>query len=219
VNLDLDRRTGVRRTSLIALVLVAALLSACGASSKPASPPGSPDHPLVAEPTRDATTAGRVNEAAATSPQRASKSSSATSEGATAKADQPGYKKLVERQTSKPRSRFTPCNLVTKAQAASIVGSALQDPLEAPQGPTCIYRSTDGKSFVTLAVQTVPFSRLKRQIHKPQPVDVSNRTAYCGKLGQPMLYVPISGGRVLSIAAPCAVAQKFAVTAVRRLVD
>jgi hypothetical protein len=34
-----------------------------------------------------------------------------------------------------------------------------------------------------------------------------------------MLYVPISSGRVLSVAAPRAVAKQFAITAVRRLDD
>jgi hypothetical protein len=201
VNHDDDRRIGVRSLSLIALVLLTALLAACGGESKPKPPPGSPENPLVAQAPKDSATAGRLNEAAPT-----------------AKADaQPGYQKLVERQGSKPRSRFTPCNLVTKAQAGAIVGSPLQDPLEAPQGPTCIYRSRDGKRFVTLAVQSVAFSKLKRQMHKPQQVAVSNKTAFCGVLGQPILYVPLSGSRVLSVTAPCQVARKFAARAVQRL--
>jgi hypothetical protein len=201
VNHDDDRRIGVRSLSLIALVLLTALLAACGGESKPKPPPGSAENPLVAQAPKDSATAGRLNEAAPT-----------------AKADaQPGYQKLVERQGSKPRSRFTPCNLVTKAQAGAIVGSPLQDPLEAPQGPTCIYRSRDGKRFVTLAVQSVAFSKLKRQMHKPQQVAVSNKTAFCGVLGQPILYVPLSGSRVLSVTAPCQVARKFAARAVQRL--
>jgi hypothetical protein len=207
MNPDDDRRIGVRLPCLIALVLMAALLSACGAESKPPAAPGTPDNPLVAQATPDAITAGRANEAASAG-RKAPKA-----------AEQPGYQKLVERQGRKPSSRFTPCNLVTKAQAHAIVGAPIQDPLEAPQGPTCIYRSQDGKSFVTLSVQTLEFSKLKRQIRKPRTVGVSNRTAYCGTYGQPMLYVPISSGRVLSIAAPCAVAKQFAITAVRRLDD
>jgi hypothetical protein len=108
---------------------------------------------------------------------------------------------------------------VTKAQAGAIVGAPLQDPLEAPQGPTCIYRSRDGKRFVTLAVQPVAFSKLKRQMHQRRQVAVSNKTAFCGMLGQPILYVPLSGSRVLSVAAPCQVARKFAARAVQRLND
>ena len=210
---DDKTRIGVRSLSLIALLLMTALLAACGGQSKPAPAPGSPERPLVAQTPQDAVTSGRLNEAAP-----AAKGTAA--EGAKAKADtQPGYQKLVERQGSKPRSRFTPCNLVTKAQAGAIVGAPLQDPLEAPQGPTCIYRSQDGKRFVTLAVQAVPFSKLKHQMHKRQQVAVSNKTAFCGMLGQPILYVPLSGSRVLSVAAPCQVARKFAARAVQRLND
>ncbi|HSS56488.1 MAG TPA: hypothetical protein VLK59_00665 [Solirubrobacteraceae bacterium] len=210
---DDKTRIGVRSLSLIALLLMAALLAACGGQSKPAAVPGSPERPLVAQTPQDALTSGRLNEATP-----AAKGTAA--EGAKPKADaQPGYQKLVERQGSKPRSRFTPCNLVTKAQAGAIVGAPLQDPLEAPQGPTCIYRSKDGKRFVTLAVQSVPFSKLKHRMHKRQQVAVSNKTAFCGMLGQPILYVPLSGSRVLSVAAPCQVARKFAARAVLRLND
>jgi hypothetical protein len=216
VNHDDDRRIGVRSLSLIALLLMTSLLAACGGQSKPTPPPGSPENPLVAQAPQDSVTAGRLNEAAPA----AKGTSSAGAEGTKPKRDaQPGYQKLVERQGSKPRSRFTPCNLVTKAQAGAIVGAPLQDPLEAPQGPTCIYRSRDGKRFVTLAVQPVAFSKLKRQMHQRRQVAVSNKTAFCGMLGQPILYVPLSGSRVLSVAAPCQVARKFAARAVQRLDD
>jgi Protein of unknown function (DUF3558) len=179
---------------LIALVLATALLSACGGGSK-SSPPGSPDNPLVAQ-----TPEGTVNEGAA--PKAAAK---------------PGYQSLVERQGRKPRSRFTPCNLVTKAQAQAIVGLPMGDPLEAPRGPTCVYRTQDGRSLVTLAVQSVEFSQLRRQIHDRRQVDVSNRAAFCGTLGAPVLYVALPKGRVLSVAARCNVGRRFAIAAVRRL--
>jgi len=216
VHRDDNKRRGVRSLGLIALLLMAALLAACGGQSKPKPPPGSPQNPLVAQAPQEAVTQGRLNESAPA----AKGAAGAGAEGAKPKADaKPGYQKLVERQGSKPRSRFTPCNLVTKAQAGAIVGAPQQDPLEAPQGPTCIYRSRDGKRFVTLAVQSVAFSKLKHQMHKRQQVSVSNKTAFCGMLGQPILYVPLSGSRVLSVAAPCQVARKFAARAVPRLND
>jgi hypothetical protein len=129
----------------------------------------------------------------------------------------PGYGSLVQGQTSTPQSRFTPCNLVTEREAAEIVGSAMQQPLEAPQGPTCIYRSRDGDSFITLAVQTVAFGHAKDAVRSPEDVTVGTRKGVCGKVGQPTLYVSLSGGRVLSVGAPCSVAKSFASTALRRL--
>ena len=158
----------MRWCCVIAFVLVAALLSACGGDSKP-SPPGSPDNPLVAQPTPEGSPSGRSNEGSA----------------APKATEEPGYQSLVERQGRKPRSRFTPCNLVTKAQAQAIVGAPIRDPLEAPKGPTCIYRTQDGKSFITVAVQSLDFSELKRNIHKRQQVNVSDRSAFCGDARRP----------------------------------
>lgn len=188
----------MRWLTLIALMTAAALLSACGDASKPAAPPGSPENPLGAE-TGQKSKTGRSNEANAGSSQAL------------------GYRKLVERQSSNPRARFTPCNLVTRGQAKAILGGPVQALLEAPQGPTCIYRSKSGKSFVTVAVQPLDFNRVTKQIRRRQAVDVADRRAYCGLQGQPMLYVQLSRERVLSIAAPCPVARQFATRAVARL--
>jgi hypothetical protein len=191
----------IRLLSLVALTGVAAVLTACGGGSKPAAAPGSPENPLVAQETRlgGAASGSRSNEAGGS--------------GAQVK---PGYETLVKKQSKHPRSSFTPCNLVTASQARAIVGAPMLDPVEAAQGPTCIYRSRDGKSFVTVAVQSLDFKKLKRHIRLRQRIDVSSRTAYCGNYGQPMLYVPLSRGRVLSIGAHCAIAKRFAVKALRQ---
>ena len=180
---------------LVALLLASVLLAACGGGSSKPSPPGSPQNPLVAQTDK----------------------SNAASEASRAPATKPGYQGLVESQASKPRSRFTPCNLVTKAQAQAIVGLPLRDPLEAPRGPTCIYRSRDGKRLITLAVQPLDFAKLKRRLHARQAVSVANRSAFCGTLGAPVLYVELPRRRVLSVAARCEVGKQFATAAVRRL--
>jgi hypothetical protein len=186
----------VRPLCLAALVTVGAAITACGAGH---SAPGSPQRPLVAEQTRlGGAAAGRSNEGAASQPQ-------------------PGYDTLVKKQPRHPRARFTPCNLVTAAQATAIVGAPVQEPIEAPQGPTCIYRTRNGKSFVSVVVQSSDFKKLKPRLRLRQRVDVSNRTAYCGTYGQPMLYLPLSGGRVLSVAAHCSIAKQFAIRALRQL--
>jgi hypothetical protein len=189
-----------RLLGLLALVSAGITLTACGGSSKPAPAPGSPDKPLVAEQNRLGS----------------STANSTPNEGATPA--KPGYESLVRKQSHHPRSRFTPCNLVTAAQARAIIGAPMLDPIEAPQGPTCIYRSRDGKSFVTLGVQSLDFQKkVKPRLKLSHRIAVASRTAYCGTYGQPMLYLPLSGGRVLSIAAHCAVAKQFAAKAVRQL--
>jgi hypothetical protein len=188
----------MRLLCLLALSSTGIAVTACGGSSTPA--PGSPQRPLVAKQTQlgAAAETGRSNEGSA-SPAK------------------PSYDALVKKQPNHPRSRFTPCNLVTPAQARAIVRAPILDPVEAPQGPTCIYRTRNGKSFVSVAVQAVDFDRLKPRLHLRQRIAVTGRTAYCGTYGQPMLYVPLSGGRVLSVAAHCAIAKKFASAAVRQL--
>jgi hypothetical protein len=200
-------------TSALLITLAATLLAACGGDDSAKAPPGSPENPLVAQPGPEAAS-GRSNEAAGDK-------GAATADGATAdgaKKTKPGYEGLVNNQKkSRPRSRFTPCNLVSKAEAGAIFGSATQDPREAAQGPTCIYRTESGKGFVTVAVQSVSFEDLRGALGQPRQVQVSNRTAYCGQYGQAVLYVPLTRGRVLSIAGPCPVATQFAAKAVPRL--
>ena len=188
----------LRRFPLLAALGATALLAACGGSEPPA-PAGSEANPIKAE-TSEAV-ADRSNEAAV----------------AAGSAEQPGYQELVERQVENPRTRFTPCNLVTRAQAASILGAAVQEPLEAKQGPTCLYRTKDGDDFVSVAVQSARFRELRSMLSQSLRVDAGGRTAYCGHAGQDMLYVRLSARRVLSIAGSCDVATKFAAKAVREL--
>jgi hypothetical protein len=186
---------------LVALVLAAAisLLAGCGGDSEGAQAPGSPENPLRAQ-TQERTEAdGRSNEAAAPN------------------AGEPGYQKLVDQQSSRPQTRFSPCNLVTAEQARAIVGGPVEAPLEAPQGPTCIYRSRAGDSFVTLAVQSADFDQLSGELQRRERVDVGEGVAYCGNHGQPTLYARVSASRVLAVGAPCAIARQFAARAVQRL--
>jgi hypothetical protein len=167
----------------------------------------------------DGSAAGKASVGSAESPLKATVPENSTSESASGKV-KPGYQALVDEQTSRPRKRFTPCNLVTGSQAAAIVGRKLQEPIESPQGPTCVYRSQDGRSFVTLAVQaSTDFPRIKRAIRGRERVDVLTHSAYCGNYGQPMLYVPLSRGRLLSVAGQCDVARKFAAKALPQLHD
>jgi hypothetical protein len=182
---------------ILASLLAAGLLAGCGGSDAPRPPqPGTPANPVPARPQAESSVGSEGNAAV-----------------------KPGYAKLLQKQTSKPASRFTPCNLVTKAQAGKILRTVVDQPVEAPLGPSCIYRSHDGRSFVTLAVKSQSFSRAARQVHGAAHLRIAHRRAVCGKAGGPVLYVSLTGGRMLSVAGPCVAAQKFAEKAVSRLAD
>ncbi len=185
----------IGRSGLAALVVVlAAALAACGGDESAKSLPGSPENPLVSSATPDGTDPDAPGQTA-----------------------RPGYRDLVENQSSKPERRESPCALVTKGQAERIVGGSLLDPLEAPQGPTCIYRDREGTTFISVAIQRGEFGALRDDIDRLRRVSVADRQAYCGVHGAPMLYLPLAQGRVLSVSAQCDVAKRFASTAVPRL--
>jgi hypothetical protein len=216
------RRSGSRPRTMALVALASAGLAAggCGGASKPPPAPGSPERPLRAEQPRDggaAAAAGRANEAAKPpSGSRAAPTSPSPSRTPSTSAE-PSYENLVAKQSRHPRTRFAPCNLVTEKQARTFVGAPMRAPFEAAQGPTCIYRSRDGSSFVTLAVQALDLARIKPRLRLARRVRVGGRTAYCGTYGQPMLYVPLSGGRALAVGGRCPVARRFATAAVRQL--
>jgi len=139
----------VPKTWLRALTLAAcatALLGGC-ADDQAAPGAGRPDDPLVARTPAPAagSSEGRSNEAASP-PESGTADLSGLDE-------QPGYQKLVERQSRRPSGRFSPCDLVTAAQARAIIRAPVRAPFEAPQGPTCIYRTGAGDRLITVAVQ------------------------------------------------------------------
>jgi hypothetical protein len=188
----------LRMLCAVLIVASAAGLSACGGSATPSAAPGSPENPLVAKPTESVPGAGSI-------------------ESQPGSSEEPGYEALVKRQAGGSRSRFTPCNLVTRAQAQAILGATVEAPVEAPQGPTCIFRSPSANTFITLAVQSSDLDSLKGQVRRRQEVTVSDRKAYCGTTGQPMLYVELSRRRILTVGAPCSLARQFAARAVATL--
>jgi hypothetical protein len=197
----------MRLATPLAVALCTVALGACGGSD-PEPAPGSPENPLTA--TRPSETEGPGSPGAG-------KGSAREPSTATGTPEEPGYKALVDRQTAKPRHRFSPCNLVTGREARAIVGKPLRAPVEGVQGPTCIYRPRAGKELITLAIQQASFAKIKRQIDDLRQVDVSDRAAYCGTYGQPVLYVPLRGGRMLSVNADCDIARRFAAKAMPRL--
>jgi hypothetical protein len=110
-----------------------------------------------------------------------------------------------------------PCALVTRAEAGVIIGRAIARMTSAPQGPTCIYQARGAKRPVTLAIQATSLATLRRQSKELGRVSVKGRRAYCIKLGSVRTLVPLSGGRVLTVDAPCPMAASFAAKALARV--
>jgi|tagenome__1003787_1003787.scaffolds.fasta_scaffold20639960_2 hypothetical protein len=190
----------IKATPLAAILLPAALaLSACGSEQAAKAPAGSVSNPLVSG-------ADPNNGVQPDAPGQVSV--------------KPNYKALVTKQSNSNRTAAaadSPCGLVTKHQAQLAIRTRLIDPMEAPQGPTCIFRDRAGKTFVTLAVQPTPFAQIRKQIHRIHKVSVASRPAYCGVQGAPVLVVPLAHGRTLSVSAQCKIAMGLARFAVPRL--
>jgi hypothetical protein len=224
---------------VFAVMSSAGLLAACGGDdSASKGPPGSADNPLVALPNPSATRTppnerppGEPSVTAKASdtrggtltPRRTGSSAPASKRPATLaprKGGEGGSKHSAgspRKQKRQAPSAAHPCSLVTKAQARAILGGPVVEPLQAPQGPTCIYQSTRGKQFVTLAVQEASLAQLRKQLSASRSVQVAGTTGYCGRSGRPMLYLPVSSGHVLSVAATCNIATRFAAKAAPHL--
>jgi hypothetical protein len=225
---------------VLAVMSSAGLPAACGGDdSASKGPPGSADNPLVALPnptgTRTPPTDKPLGEPSVTAkasdkrggtltPHKAGSSKTATgSSDAKAPATLAPHKAPTStghgarKQKRQAPSAAHPCSLVTKSQARAILGTPVVEPLQAPQGPTCIYQSARGKQYVMLAVQQASLAKLRKQLSASRSVQVAGTTGYCGKSGRPMLYLPVSSGRVLSVAAACNIATRFAAKAAPHL--
>lgn len=211
---------------LLAAIAMFAVAGVAGGGEK--APPGSESNPLVAVPNPTPTRIPSDEQPANEAPRQA--------DGRPAEAPKPRSTKTQQGSTALHRSEpmvappetprqhkeqstsaNRPCSLVSKAQARQIIGAPIIDPLEAPQGPTCIYQTASGKPYVTLTVRKTSMAALRDQMRDRREVSVAGRTAYCGTMGGPVLHLPLSDDRVLSLAATCAMAQRFAAAAVERL--
>jgi hypothetical protein len=222
--------------------LAAVVLAGCGGSNdKPQAALGSPQNPVVARPQGASPSSGTAAARRAARALNEANAAAAAGEGEGAKAGRragahaaeaaageptanarpnaaPSYAGILKQRDTSRGGSFSPCNLVSQNRAEAILGSGVRTPLEAPQGPTCIYRTSNNKYFVTVSVQQARYASVRKQVRKPTTVSVEGRTAYCATLGQPMLYVPLSGPRLLTITGgPCKVAKAFAATAVQKL--
>jgi hypothetical protein len=128
-----------------------------------------------------------------------------------------GTQRARDVAASSPASQqLNPCTLVSLTEAQSFTGGAVIGRVEAPLGPTCIYRAGK-KSEITLAVESMNSTQVTHHMARRQAVSVAGRQGYCGHLGTQQLLVPLSGGQTLAVSAPCAVARQFASAALSRL--
>jgi hypothetical protein len=129
-------------------------------------------------------------------------------------ADVPSAADTNVRRAPGPRD---PCTLVSTAEAQGILGRPIVTPIEAPLGPTCIYRPAGAGNLVTLTVGSSDFAKVKPHLHNRTEQIIDGRPAYCADYGQATTFVPLAGGRILTVTAPCAVGLRFAGNAVPRL--
>jgi hypothetical protein len=127
----------------------------------------------------------------------------------------PGAAASEVRRAPGPRN---PCTLVSRTEAQGILGRPIATPVEAPLGPTCIFRPTGAGNLVTLTVGSSDVvARVKPHLHNRSEQNVDGRLAYCADYGQAATFVPLGRGRILTVTAPCAVGVRFAAKAVPRL--
>lgn len=199
------------------LAAVAVLTTACGGSSATSSSTTTAVSQVV--PTRPVNTRKARERRAAAARERPTKTerihhplpgtgSSQINDDNPGRADTGGH-------LSTPAS--DPCQLVTAAQARAIVGGPVGKPVEAPLGPTCIYHSLRDGRVVTMTIEAVNFTRVKRNLHGVKSASMAGHTAYCGTYGQPTTLVSLGKGRVLAVTAPCAVGFRFAANAIPHL--
>jgi hypothetical protein len=112
---------------------------------------------------------------------------------------------------------LNPCTLVTRTEAAAILGQRIVGLHQAPQGPTCIYEPRKAKSLVTMAVQLTAFDPKKQPARNVTRVTLRGHKAYCVKDHGLAMLVPLAAGHVLRVAAPCPIAAGFASKALARL--
>jgi hypothetical protein len=110
-----------------------------------------------------------------------------------------------------------PCGFISRSQAASALGGPIVAETEAPLGPTCILRVRGRQPDVTIALEQSTLAAITSSMKGSHRTTVQGHVAVCGTLGRPMLFLSVSGGRVLNVTAPCDIAKALAAAALPHL--
>ena len=196
------------RTATALLLVAAGGLTACGSSkeagpAQPASVPPARTAPTVSTP---AHVSGSVVASTRKDPVQSAPK--------TVRASKPTKADKAETDTS---TAGNPCRLVTRSEARAIVGGRVAAPQTAPLGPTCIYRAARVQSSVTLSVLRMDVPAATKRDRSVIQASVAGHRAYCVKAGGLKMLIPLTGGKVLSVGAPCPIAARFATRALVRV--
>jgi hypothetical protein len=217
----------MRKTTIAAIpILAAALLALAGCGGSTMTGAAAPKsgtvkaHPTPVESNPDVGLSS--SQQPASQQQLASQPSGGKSHNTDEVSSVHGKKSKATPSTASHRNDVTPgtpnpCQLVSLPEARSMAGPEITMRVEAPLGPTCIYKGGGSEPGVTLAVETASFTQMSHQLGKRKQIVLEGRKGYCGHLGTQMLLVPLARGQLLSVAAPCRLAQRFAVKALHRL--
>ncbi len=105
-----------------------------------------------------------------------------------------------------------PCQLVSKAQAAGILGKGVTVS-EKVQGPTCVYVAAGRE--VTMVVAETPIKALREGARKAKKLQIAGRTGWCLTYETTSVVVPYDGRRTLQVTGPCQAGVRFAAIALR----
>jgi hypothetical protein len=117
---------------------------------------------------------------------------------------------------SSGRKALNPCTLVSRAEVQAVLHQQVGAPVDAPQGPTCIYTPQHTKGQITVAVESLPFSQVKPQAALQARISLvlAGHATYCGNAGgRQMLVVPLAENRFLTVTASCPIAASLAAKA------
>ena len=106
---------------------------------------------------------------------------------------------------------------VARAEASTILGQAVAEPQSVLQGPSCLYRVKGRERVVALSVAPGSISTIQRRGRDVIKLRLRNRAGFCVNYGRPKVIVPLTRGRLLSVAAPCQIAARFASVALPRI--